>query len=45
MLISPVITSLQIRTAGRDGWFFRIILAAMCQHMDAWCIYAADHLT
>ena len=33
---------LQTRTAGRDRWFFRLMLAAMCQHIDAWLIYAAD---
>ena len=33
---------LQTRTAGRDRWFFRTMLAAMCQHIDAWRIYAAD---
>jgi hypothetical protein len=27
---------LQTRTAGRDRWFFRLMLAAMCQHIDAW---------
>lgn len=27
---------LQTKTAGRDRWFFRIILAACCQHIDAW---------
>ena len=32
---------LQTRTAGRDRWFFRLMLAAMCQHIDAWLIYAA----
>ena len=30
-----------IRTAGRDRWFFRVMLAAMCQHIDAWLIHAA----
>jgi len=35
---------LQTRTAGRDRWFFRIMLAAMCQHIDAWLIHAADRL-
>jgi hypothetical protein len=34
---------LQTRTAGRDRWFFRIMLAAMCQHIDAWLIHAADN--
>jgi CRISPR/Cas system CMR-associated protein Cmr1 (group 7 of RAMP superfamily) len=33
------------RTAGRARWFFRAILAAMCQHIDAWRLYAAPHLT
>jgi hypothetical protein len=32
---------LQTRTVGRDRWFFRIMLAAMCQHIDAWLIHAA----
>jgi hypothetical protein len=36
---------LQTRTAGRDRWFFRLMLAAMCQHIDAWLIHAADRLT
>ncbi len=36
---------LQSKTAGRDRWFFRLILAAMCQHIDAWLIHAADRLT
>lgn len=35
---------LQTCTAGRDRWFFRIMLAAMCQHIDAWLIHAAKHL-
>jgi hypothetical protein len=35
---------LQTRTAGRDRWFFRLMLAAMCQHIDAWLIHAADRL-
>ena len=35
---------LQTRTAGRDRWFFRIILAAMCQHIDAWLIHAPHRL-
>ena len=33
---------LQTRTAGRDRWFFRLILAAMCQHIDAWLIHAPN---
>lgn len=32
---------LHTRTAGRDRWFFRVMLAAMCQHIDAWLIHAA----
>jgi hypothetical protein len=32
---------LQIRTAGRDRWFFRVMLAAMCQHIVAWLLHAA----
>jgi hypothetical protein len=36
---------LRTKTAGRDRWFFRIIFAAMCQHIDAWLIHAADRLT
>lgn len=24
------------RLAGRERWFFRVMLAAMCQHLDAW---------
>ena len=36
---------LQIKTAGRDRWFFRLILAAMCQHIDAWLSHAAVHLS
>jgi hypothetical protein len=35
---------LQTRTAGRDRWFFRVMLTAMCQHIDAWVIHAADRL-
>jgi hypothetical protein len=35
---------LQTRTAGRDRWFFRLMLAAMCQHIDAWLIHAAHRL-
>lgn len=34
----------QTRTAGRDRWFFRIMLAAICQHIDAWLIYAPNRL-
>ena len=33
----------QTRIAGRERWFFRVMLAAMCQHLDAWSTYAADH--
>ena len=35
---------LHTRTAGRDRWFFRLMLAAMCQHIDAWVIHAPDRL-
>jgi hypothetical protein len=35
---------LHTRTAGRDRWFFRLMLAAMCQHIDAWLIHAAHRL-
>jgi hypothetical protein len=36
---------LQTKTAGRDRWFFRLILTAMCQHIDAWLSHAPDRLT
>ena len=26
----------QTRTAGRERWFLRVILAAICKHLDAW---------
>jgi hypothetical protein len=29
--------------AGRERWFFRVMLAAMCQHLDAWSTHVADH--
>ena len=35
---------LQTKTAGRDRWFFRLILAAMCQHIDAWLHHAPQPL-
>jgi hypothetical protein len=35
----------QTRTAGRARWFFRVILAAMCQHIDAWLQYAVPAMT
>ncbi len=35
---------LQTRTAGRDRLFFRVMLAAMCQHIDAQVTHAADRL-
>jgi hypothetical protein len=35
---------LQTRTAGRDRWFFRVMLAAMCQHITAWLIHAPNRL-
>ena len=28
------------RLAGRERWFFRVMLAAMCQHLDAWTLHA-----
>jgi hypothetical protein len=34
----------QTRTAGRDRWFFRVMLAAMCQHISAWVTHAANRL-
>jgi hypothetical protein len=34
----------ETRTAGRDRWFFRVMLAAMCQHISAWVTHAADRL-
>jgi len=34
----------QTRTADRDRWFFRVMLAAMCQHICAWLTHAADRL-
>jgi len=27
------------RSAGRPRWFFRVMLAAMCQHLDAWATH------
>jgi len=33
------------RTAGRERWFFRALLAAMCQHIDAWYLYPAAKVT
>jgi hypothetical protein len=35
---------LETKTAGRDRWFFRLMLAAMGQHIDAWLSHAADRL-
>jgi hypothetical protein len=35
---------LQTKTAGRDRWFFRLILAACCQHIDAWLNRASEQL-
>jgi hypothetical protein len=35
---------LQTRTAGRDRWFFRLMLAAMCQHIDAWLAHVPHRL-
>ena len=34
----------ETRTAGRERWFFRLILAAMCQHVVAWSTHAAHRL-
>jgi hypothetical protein len=31
------------RIAGRERWFFRVMLAAMCQHLDAWAMHAPAH--
>lgn len=36
---------LQTCTAGRDRWFFRLILAAMCQHIDAWVTHVTAPAT
>jgi hypothetical protein len=34
----------QTRTAGRERWFLRVMLAAICQHLDAWYALAQrDH--
>jgi len=30
------------RLASRERWFFRVMLAAMCQHLDAWSSHGAD---
>ena len=30
----------QARMAGRQRWFFYVMLAAMCQHLDAWVTHA-----
>jgi hypothetical protein len=35
---------LQTRTAGRDRWFFRLMLTAMCQHIDAWLAHVPHRL-
>ena len=35
---------LETHTADRDRWFFRVMLAAMCQHISAWVTHAADRL-
>jgi len=35
---------LQTRTAGRDRWFLRLMLAAMCQHIDAWLAHVPHRL-
>ncbi len=31
------------RLAGRQRWFFYVMLAAMCQHLDAWAQHAPTH--
>ena len=31
------------RIAGRERWFFRVMLAAMGQHLAAWSTHAANH--
>jgi hypothetical protein len=31
------------RVAGRQRWFFYVMLAAMCQHLDAWATHAPAH--
>jgi len=31
------------RVAGRQRWFFYVMLVAMCQHLDAWASYAPAH--
>lgn len=36
---------LHTKTAGRDRWFFRVMLAAMCQHIDAWLLHAPNQLS
>jgi hypothetical protein len=36
---------LETKTAGRDRWFFRLILAAMGQHLDAWLTHVPGRLT
>jgi hypothetical protein len=30
----------QARVAGRQRWFFYVMLSAMCQHLDAWATHA-----
>ena len=35
---------LRTRTASRDRWFFRLMLAAMCQHIDAWTTHATNQI-
>jgi hypothetical protein len=34
----------QTRTAGRERWFLRVMLAAICQHLDAWYALAQRQL-
>ena len=35
----------QTRTAGRERWFLRVMLAAICQHLDAWYALAQRNQT
>jgi len=35
----------QTRTAGRERWFLRVMLAAICQHLDAWYALALQTLS
>lgn len=35
----------QTRTAGRERWFLRLMVAAICQHLDAWYIHQERAVT